>query len=106
MTRPRTAQQRGSRRTGRGLPAAHGFQLHIRTDTKPAEEHHGLSQHGYPLATEVTAPPGTGVVPAKPYERESSRIPSAIGRPFEPVVVKQDQVPVGREPDIELDPAT
>src|SRR4029077_2093240 len=68
--------------------------------------HHGLSQCGYPLATEATAPPGTGVVPTERYERESSRVPSAIGRPFDPVVVKQDQMPVGREPDIELDPAT
>jgi hypothetical protein len=100
------AQHRGSRRTGLGLTTAHGFQFDICTDTKLAEEHHGLRQRGYPLATEAPAPPDTGVVPPKRYERESSRAPSAIGRPFDPVVVKQDQVSVSREPDIELDPAT
>src|SRR5258705_450768 len=58
-----------------------------------------------PLSPEDGTAPGTGVDATKRVKRQSGRAPSAIGRPINPVIVKQDQVFVTCKPDIELDPA-
>src|SRR4051812_19713403 len=99
------SEQLSHQRTRRGFSSACGFELDIRAETKFGEEHQSLFQRWHTLPGEGRMKPSARVMASDGGERQRAYPAAPVGRALQPVVVKQNRLVVGSEPDIELDPA-
>ena len=102
--RPKLDKQVSNCHSGFGLSARPRFQFNIRAETEFGEEHHSLFQRWHALPCERRVKPVSRVMASDRGERQRAHPATSVGRAFQPVVVKQNRLAVGGEPDVELDP--
>jgi len=104
--RPHLREQRDGRRAGFARPPASSLQLDIRAHPQLAEDSNGLGQSRHMLSAEGIAKSVSGVKAPNRCQRQQSGLAATVRRTLEPLIVKQDQLAVRGEADVELDPAT
>ena len=102
---PSPSEQLSHHRSRRRFFSARGLQLDIRAETEFGEEHQSLFQRWHALPGEGRVKPSARVMASNRGERQRAYPAAPVGRALQPVVVKQNRLAVGSEPDIELDPA-
>lgn len=101
---PNPSEQLCDYRSRRRFSSAYGLQLDIRAETEFGEEHQSLFQRRHALTGEGRVKPVSCVIASDRGELQAAYLASSVGRALQPVVVKQNRLVVGGEPDIELDP--
>jgi hypothetical protein len=105
LTRPQPGKHRRDQCSGFSFAAASGLYLDICTDAELAENGQRLRERRNPFPPEPRTKAAPGVKGTNDRQGQRDCLAPPVGRALQPLVMQQDELPVGRQADVKLDPS-